>query len=212
MACLPSDPGLLRRFRSGDPKALSQVYGSYVRSVESTIRRGLLQAGTRAAGGIEGTVADLVQEAFTRAFGESARRAYDGTREYGRLLMAIARNTLIDYLRRQNREEPVDPLHLERLLDCEPSVGVEESPWADPQLTALVQQYVAGLPEREHAVYVKRYAQDESQLQAADALGLTRQQIRTLEGRVRAGLARELVRAKLAARAPEAQRPAAKEH
>jgi RNA polymerase sigma factor (sigma-70 family) len=160
----------------------------------------LLQAGRRVPGGIDGTVADLVQEVFVHAFSRSARLAYDGIREYGRLLLTIARNSLIDYLRQRTREEPVDPLQLQQFLDQETSVGVDESPWTDPQLTTLVQHYVATLPEREHAVYVERYAQNKSQSQAANALGLTRQQIRTLEGRVRGGLSRELARAKLALR------------
>jgi RNA polymerase sigma-70 factor (ECF subfamily) len=208
-ALLLSDPALLGRFRSGDPEALSRVYWSYSQGVESYIRRGLLQAGPRAAAGLDAAVADLVQEAFAHAFAESARRAYDETREYGRFLIAIARNTLIDHLRRQSREEPVDPVHLEHLLDHQTSTGVDESPWTDSQLRALVQHYLAKLPERERAVYLMRYAQDQSQLQAADALGLTRQQVRTLEERVRAGLARELARARIAVRGLKTMRSAA---
>jgi RNA polymerase sigma factor (sigma-70 family) len=206
---LLSDPDLLGRFRSGDRRVLSKVYWFYLQRVESYLRRGLSQAGRRAAAGIDGTVADLVQEVFVHAFAASARLAYDGRREYGRLLVVITRNALIDHLRRQNREELVDPLQLERLLEHDTSAGVDESTWTDPQLMAFVQHYVAKLPEREYAVYVERYAQDKSQLRAADDLGLTRQQVRTLEQRVRGGLVRELARAKLDSRAPASFRLAA---
>jgi RNA polymerase sigma-70 factor, ECF subfamily len=192
MAILMNDSALLERFRVGDPDALSRVYWSYVAGVESYVRRRLSSAGTRAAIGIDGTVADLVQDSFARAFRPSARLAYDGTREYVRFLKAIAHNTVITHLRRRRREEPVDPIDLERLLDSRDSIGSDEPSWEDPRLWTLVQHYLAALPERERAVYVMRYAHEQSQLQAADALGLTRQQIRTLEERVRAGLARAL--------------------
>lgn len=192
MALLLNDPSLLGRFRSGDPRALSQVYYAYAAGIESYIRRRLRRAGPRYTIGIDGTVADLVQDAFACAFRPSARLAYDGAREYTRFLTAIARNTLVDHLRRTYREEPADPITLARLLDSNASVGMDESSWKDPRLWALVQGYLAGLPEREHAVFELRFARNQSQHEAASTLGLTRQQIRTLEGRLRTGLARAL--------------------
>jgi len=197
MTVFLNDPDLLERFRSGDRKALSTVYRFYAQCVGSYVRRRLLLAGSSAAGGLPALAADLVQDVFVRAFTESARLAYDGLRDYGPLLLAIARNAVIDYLRRRV-EEQLDSRHLERLIDHEMSVQVDDAPWTDPQTMVFVERYLAALPQREHAVYVQRYAQGRSQMQAADALGLTRQQVRTLEERLRAGLARELARAKLA--------------
>jgi RNA polymerase sigma-70 factor, ECF subfamily len=210
MALLLKDPELLARFRSGETEVLSQVYRSYFQQIEGYIRRGLCRAGPRVARGRAGTVADLVQESFTHAFSQSARLAYDGTREYGRFITTIARNTLIDYLRRQNQEEPVDPCCLERHLDHGSFEETDEFAQLDPRIRALTQRYLSKLSEREHAVYVLRYAEEQSQLQAANTLGMTRQQIRTLEERVRAGLARELARTRLSAGACEPQRSVAK--
>jgi RNA polymerase sigma factor (sigma-70 family) len=198
MTLLLGDPDLLGRFRAGERKALATVYEFYARPVEAYVRRGLV--GRCAAGEASATVADLVQEVFVHAFAGSARLAYDGIREYGRFLTAIASNALVDHLRRHRREEPVDPPQLEHLLDRDVCAEVDGSPWGDSRILALVRHYVAALPEREQAVYIERYVQDRSQLQAASALGLTRQQIRTLEQRVHAGLLHQLAHAKLTAR------------
>jgi DNA-directed RNA polymerase specialized sigma24 family protein len=54
-------------------------------------------------------IADLVQEVFVRAFSTDARHAYDGRREYGHYLAAIARNCFIDLLRARRREILIDP-------------------------------------------------------------------------------------------------------
>jgi RNA polymerase sigma factor (sigma-70 family) len=200
MPIFAEDPELLRRFRSGDRDALARVYGHYVARVEALIRRGLALTGAGPRGA-HADLADLVQEVFMRAFSESARKGYDGARPYGPLLMTLTRNTLVDFLRRRRREEPIDAATIERLSDREIGEDGLDVPWAEPLTMALVERYVAGLPEPEHAIYVQRYALGRSQLQAADALGLTRQQVRTLEEHVRAGLARELARARLATHA-----------
>lgn len=187
-------PGLLGRFRSGEREAFSIVYSFYVGRVESFVHRRVLSAGCGRV-----AAADLVQEVFVRAFSESARLSYDGTRRYGPLLMAIARNAIVDYLRRRDRERQVDPPDLERLLDLEAFCSADEEPWTDPNMMALVGRYLASLPARELAVYEQRYRHGRSQAQAADVLGMSRQRIRTLEARLLAGLAREVAPTKFEA-------------
>jgi hypothetical protein len=61
----------------------------------------------------------------------------------------------------------------------------------------LVERYIADLGAPERAVYLERYASCHSQEYAARALGMTRQQVRTIENRIRVGLVRELSRSKL---------------
>ncbi len=197
MTVFAGDPELLRRFRACDREALSTVYWFYVASVEAALRRGLrMTRGGSAPPGAD--VADLVQEVFIRAFAEPARRAYDETRPYAPLLMTIARHALVDSLRGSGREHQMDPSQLELLVERESACEGEDGPFADPTTMALVERYVAGLPARERLVYVQRYAWSRSQEQCAEALGMSRQQVRTLEARVRAGLVRELARAKFA--------------
>jgi RNA polymerase sigma-70 factor (ECF subfamily) len=192
MTVFANDMDLLRRFRAGNRDALSTVYWKYVSRVEAVTRRGL-----QLAGGRYEDLPDLVQEAFTRAFSASARLAYDPAREYGPLVVTIARNALVDHLRRRGREDYVALSDIERQLSDESAVEAVEPPWADEQTMALVERYVASLPPREHAVYVQRYSQGRSQLEAAQALGISRQQLRTLEDHLRGGLVRELARARL---------------
>lgn len=194
MTVFANDPELLARFRAGDHDALSRVYWFYVARVESVIRRGL-QFAQRESSRPRLDVADLVQEVFSRAFAQSARQAYDGTREYGPLLWTITRNALVDCLRRSGREELASQEDLEELLDSAGFEQGQEAPWADAETIALVKRYLAGLPQPEYGVYVQRYREGLSQVQAAAALGLTRQQVRTLDARVHAGLVKELTKA-----------------
>jgi RNA polymerase sigma-70 factor (ECF subfamily) len=200
MTVFVHDPDLLRRFRRGERAALAHVYDCYVGVVESLIRRGFIAATGRSSTHrviTHADLADLVQEVFVKAFAEPARCAYDGVREYRPFLIAIARNVLVDHLRRHGREVPVDILAIERLGDRDPPEPISEAPWADAHTMRVVEHYLDRLSPHEHAVYVQRYVKCCSQLEAAAALGLSRQQLRTTEARLRRGLARELARAKL---------------
>jgi len=62
----------------------------------------------------------------------------------------------------------------------------------------VVEGYLAGLADSERAVYRERYERCRSQEHTAQALGMTRQNVRTLENRLRVGLSRALARAQLA--------------
>src|SRR5258706_11892085 len=87
-------PALLDAFYRGDGPALEDVYWGYVDLVEGIARHGflVLRSGQRVHGAGRDEIADLVQETFARAFGDRARRAYDGQRPYGPYLATIARN------------------------------------------------------------------------------------------------------------------------
>jgi RNA polymerase sigma factor (sigma-70 family) len=196
MTVFDGDSELLRRFRAGDREALSTVYWFYVDRVERALYRGLRltpwDAARRSA-----EVDDLAQEVFVRAFAERVRYAHDATRPYGPFLMTVARNALVDLLRRSARERHMDPGQIELLVGSDLPTEHDESPWADAKTMALVERYVAGLSEPEQRVYFQRYTCGRSQAQSAEELGLSRRQLRTLEARVRAGLSRVVARARL---------------
>ncbi|HEV3190386.1 MAG TPA: RNA polymerase sigma factor [Polyangiaceae bacterium] len=205
MTVFATDKELLRRFRAGDRRALATVYWHYVDSVEVLLRR-CLAAADRRGWGARADVADVLQDVFVKAFAERVRLAYDDRREYRPYLMAIARNALVDQLRGVSREIQLDPATIDALVSAETQPtdeSAEQLPWADPQTMLLVDHYVAGLAEAERAVYLERYVRCRSQEHAAQALGMTRQKVRTLEGRLRGGLARELARSRLSAGASE---------
>jgi RNA polymerase sigma-70 factor (ECF subfamily) len=189
---------LLRRFRSGDPAALEEVYWAYVGKIEGIVRHGVAVPATGGRVGGPGRqradLADLVQEIFIRAFTPSARQTYDGLREYGPYLFTVARNVVIDWARRNGREIPTLDVDLERLVEAPGPALAEETPAGELE---IVRRYLDGLPPELQAVHQVRYEQGMSQRTAAERLGVTRQQLRTLEDHLRSGLRRALKRSEL---------------
>jgi RNA polymerase sigma factor (sigma-70 family) len=196
MTVFENDPELLRQFQRGDKQALSRVYWHYIERIEAVVRRSLSVAGYRHRMQHQLEIADLVQEAFVRAFAERARNAYDPVRQYGPYLVTIARNCVVDSLRHDGIEEHVDPQTVGDTFEEWPHEEPSE-PWSDPETMALVEHFVRSLPAAEHDVFIERYEKGRSQIETAIQLRLSRQQVRTLEAHVRDGLARALSRAKL---------------
>ncbi len=185
-------PELLAAFRRGDRAALEAVYWAYVHRIEQLIRSGWRgRDGARGTAPAANEVADLVQETFARAFDKRARLAFDGMREYGPYLATIARNLLVDWARRRNREVPSD---VGELTLPEGSDLNDSADWADETTMQRVREYIGSLPEDLAAVHRERYIHCRSQRDAAAALGLSRQQLRTREERLRDGLRRVLGR------------------
>ena len=100
-------PDRLEGFRAGRKDVLEELYRAYVEQVEKIVRHGFFtqRDGRRVVGVHASEVPDLVQDVFVRAFRESARLSFDGTREYGPFLYAIARNALSDWGRQARRGE-----------------------------------------------------------------------------------------------------------
>lgn len=194
MTVFRAEPGLLARFRDGDPAALERVYRAYVDRIGGIVRFGFrLPSQGVAVGGVAESahdVADLVQEVFVKAFAPSARRAFDGLRDYAPFLFAIARNVVVDWARRRGREIPTAWTELDRIDELEEAGG--EPPWADEDTMAIVQRYIGRLNGDLLRVHQVRYCDGLSQRDAAERLGIGRQRLRTLEDRLREGLRREL--------------------
>ncbi len=79
-----------------------------------------------------------------------------------------------------------------------PAPGDDE-PYADERTMKAVRDYLAGLTPELRGVHEQRYVKGVSQEEAARALGLSRQQVRTLEERLRDGLAAHLKGSQVAA-------------
>jgi RNA polymerase sigma-70 factor (ECF subfamily) len=189
-------PDRLEGFRAGRKEVLEELYRAYIDQVERIIRNGFFtqRDGHKVVGVRASEVADLVQDVFVRAFRESARRSFDGTREYGPFLFAIARNVLSDWGRRARRGELIAGDGLTEVAAPELAPDTE---WAEEGVMRVVQEYLAGLPPPLRSVHEERYVRGHSQVEAAAALGLSRQQVRTLEQKLREGLARALRRAEV---------------
>jgi RNA polymerase sigma-70 factor (ECF subfamily) len=184
-------PELLRAFRAGDREALASVYWAYVDAVAAVVRHGARLTPDAAVGGApRDDWGDLVQETFSRAFAERARLGYDGLRPYRPYLLTICRNLLADHARRRGRELP-SAFDGEALEAAAGSNGESEEALPPAEL-AVVERYLAGLDARLAGVYQQRYVVGATQEEAAQALGLTRQRVRTLEDKLRRGLRRAL--------------------
>ena len=177
----------LQRFKAGERPFLEKVYFAYVDEVEAYVRRFLAKFGRH--GATRPDVGDLVQETFVRAFGEKARNAFDGQRDYGPYLGALTRNLMVDWARRQGRELATQDL--DRLPETSPA---SEDEWADQETMASVNAYIAELAPELREVHEFRYVQCRSQDETCSALAISRQTLRTREKHLRDGLRRRLKR------------------
>lgn len=185
------DPGWLDGYRRGDRDALERLYRAYVRPLDRQLR--LLARWHRSPElGQASAVADFLQEVFARAFAPRARQTYDGIRDFGTYLSAIARNVFIDALRMRGREtlrasdEGISPMN-------EGGFPLEDA--LDPRVRTVLGDYVAGLAPELKDVYLLRFADGKSQDDACALLRLSRRKLRTRENHLRKGLRRALVKA-----------------
>ena len=126
-----------------------------------------------------------------RAFSDAARASYDGERPYGPYLATITHHVLVDLARRKRVEPTVNwELLVDARTGAEPEIA---QPQRDPLLD-VVASFVALLPPALRAVHEARFIRDLTQHEAADALGISRQELRTQERRLKEAL-RDYVRA-----------------
>lgn len=179
-------------FRRGDREAAEKVYRDHIEMVERYVRTALFRARKLSAANL----ADVVQDVFTKAFSRRARESYDGSREYAPFLMTIARNALVDWLRKSGRELPESDLEI-HFAPALSSAWVAETETYGPELLAAVSTYVESLPAPLRAVHERRFIAAEPQERAAEALGISRQNLRTLERKLVDGLRRVISRMRL---------------
>jgi RNA polymerase sigma-70 factor (ECF subfamily) len=189
MLQLHEDRRWMEAFRAGERWALDRVYREHVMDIATMLRRGFSLEGSGPATRFRGYDRELdlesaLQDVFLRAFSDRARLAYDGLRPYGAYLAAIARNVVIDELRRVSRNAA-------RFANELPEVGCDaQAPAAveGEELQRLVAEAVATLPASDREVYEQRFVKGLTQLEAARALGITRIQVRRRENRLKRSL------------------------
>jgi DNA-directed RNA polymerase specialized sigma24 family protein len=97
---------------------------------------------------------------------------------------------MVDRARRSGREILLPEVHFEAAApsavnDPYPDIVAQ---WEDPDAIAVAQAFIQRLPPELAGVHHALYVESLSQRDAAARLGLTRQKVRTLEGKLRAGL------------------------
>jgi RNA polymerase sigma-70 factor (ECF subfamily) len=203
---------LLERFRRGEKAALDEVYRTYVHAIARAVSAALHRHGVAARGWrtAAADLPDLVQEVFARAFDPATRQRFDGLRPYGPFLARIAHNVAVDYLRRTGRQVVTEGEELfDQIATAMPQTDADDS-FADATTMDVVKRYLEHLPPELAQVHHALYIRGMSQREAADALGVGRQSIRTLETRLREGLRHELRRAGQLDAGDAAPRPTAR--
>ena len=184
----PCDADFIDRFKAGERSALETVYWAYVGEVEAFVARARRARSCTVSSELAAAeLADVVQEIFLRAFGEKARRAVDGRRDYGPYLGALARNLTLDWTRRRRPEVHLAPEELA-------AVAGADTDWTDAATEHAVDEYIAGLSPALRDVHERRYVRCQTQEKVCADLGITRQQLRTREKHLRDGLQRKLAR------------------
>jgi RNA polymerase sigma factor (sigma-70 family) len=193
---------LLDAFRRGEESALRAIYDYYINKVELLVANGWYDAQnkSRSIGIVDFEVqAELIQEIFLKAFSDKARLSYDGIRPYKNFLISIARNVIIDHL----RKTPRDVLSL---VDAEFDInsGVIDStsladsePHAETDLDwqrclAATAEYVKGLDEMNRKFVVLRFQQELPILEVSRQMGITRGKARFLEKNLARNLKKRL--------------------
>ena len=184
-------PELLARFRSGERAALEEVYWAYVARVEAIARGGLRRGNV-----VDDGVSDVAQECFVRAFSAEARGSFDGLHEYGPYISTIARHALADWWRRAKKLILLgDGVDVEAVVGAqteEPAAMGAEAAYADAEVVREVEQFLGTLDPDLRAAHEQLYVRGRSQRDAALALGISRQVLRTLDKRLRRGLSATL--------------------
>ncbi|MEM7674940.1 MAG: sigma-70 family RNA polymerase sigma factor [Myxococcota bacterium] len=201
MKSLETDRSLLDGFRRGQRRALEQVYALYADGVAQFLRGGFVFESKGTTIRYQGApsefhLEDWVHDVFIRAFSEAARRQYDGLRPYGPYLQRIARNVVIDELRRKEHQLRAHVAELpEPEVDTDYAATGPRAPDEEAeqrQLNAHVADFIAALPEREQQVYRLRFVEGLDQRDVAAQSGLSASKVKTSERRIRTGFYRYL--------------------
>lgn len=169
---------LLRGFREGDPAALSEVFRTHVEVLTRVLRARAHQGGAFAHVRSAMEIENVVFETFARAFEPRTRATYDGVRPYGYYLLGIARNVVLEQLRRRDQPSGLD---LEEMAGPELADSQGEQLHEDRELEGLLEEFRRGLDEAEARLYELRFVEGLPQEDASARLGLSRIQLRRRE-------------------------------
>lgn len=166
-----TDAELLERIGDGDQPAFEELYRRYVRSVLGIALRRL---------GDRGRAEDATQDTFASVWRAASR--YDPSRgQAASWLYAVARNAIVDTLRRRTDPTVADPPDVAAGDAGPPEVAERE--W----LTWRVHRALETLPDHERSLVELAYWSGMTQSEIAEYLGLP---LGTVKTRTRAALHR----------------------
>lgn len=170
-------PELLRAFRQGDKKVLRDVYAAYGAAVLRFSRERLPSAAD---------ARDLTQEVFLAAFEEQTRLRFSGLSSFEGFLLGIAKNLLLH----RWRADRVRTAGAEQLAAQAGGAEPSEPPPVDRRLEEeAVDKLLAGfageLPDRERRFFQEHMVARPARRATAESLGMSEDQVRYLEKKLR---------------------------
>ena len=192
-AFLPGDSALLAGYRRGDRDVLANVYRTYSSRVLRYLSSGFHVRNDTSTRITRVGPLDLEaahQDTFLRAFSERARLAYDGLRPFEGFLLAIARSAAVDTLRAAGKLSR-SSVPLEDVSELEAIASDQSSPedaTLESELRTLVGRFLARLSPEARRLADLRFVERRSQERAGAELGLSRQEARTHELRLKRAL------------------------
>ena len=188
---LPGDRVLLERFREGDPEAMAVVFSHYSELVARYLSHGFVFEKGRFDGvRNRHDLHDLVSETFSRAFETRARLGYTGLVPYESYLRAIARNLVVDRMRKATgKRVALDEMPSAELTFHANRTRPDASPermFQDAELAGLLRAFVEQLSATERRFVAMRYQRRLPQEQVATRMKKTRRWVRSAEVRLRA--------------------------
>jgi RNA polymerase sigma-70 factor (ECF subfamily) len=192
---LENDRTLLKAYRAGDRRAFDRIYRALSGPVMRSLSRGFQLRGAAQVARVGVLDLDAAhQETFIRVFGESARLNYDGLSSFTSYVLAIARSAAVDVLRAQGKLMR-EAVALDEVDDPLPD------PAADPEVQtlqaearSLVNGFLSTLSQQDAAFAQARFVDRLSQDAAGARFGLSRQQVRTREAKLKAACVEHLSR------------------
>lgn len=185
---LEQDRKLLEAFRAGRPEALKTVYAHYHPRLAQFLRGGFsFRSGDRWLR-FRGYTSPFdreqaVNEVLGRAFLPAARLAYDGVRPFADYLFGIARNYVLNELRRTDLLVPVADDEIDEA--AEPTGGAiahaAEPTLEEREVARLLDAFLGDSSPAERRLFELRFRDENGQEEAARAMGLSRIQVRRVE-------------------------------
>jgi len=166
----------LDRFHAGERELMQECYEQHFDAVMRAAGRVLRGADQE----------NVVHDVFLRMISEPEFRKGFGGGSFRSWITTVARNRAIDYARKHARERAVEPEQAERLAGATPDRAAGRAEVLD-----LLQRFrSAHVPERWAAVFEARFLREQSQREAALALGMRRTTLAYQEQKLRARLRR----------------------
>ena len=181
------DRPLLDGFRKGLKQSLHAVYVFYLDDVVALARIGFV-AGKAHVVGLKdrSEQLDRAHDVFVKAFKPKARQSYDGLRPYRPFLMRIGKNAIIDKLRKEKVDLPLQEIHAPIV-----SKDVEEELHFS-RLRQITEDWLLKQSQEVRAFVHWRFEMGLGQAKVATEMKCSRRRVRTIENQVQEALAQHL--------------------